>query len=281
MAERKANMHWRLGQFTIIPGARSIVLGAVLMLGPAVRTSAAVPAEPSTSDAEQRAAVVQAPDVELEAIDDTLRYDQHRFAPPNDTGGALTPADGARTARSAAEAELDALTAATLAENAAHGAASLAFARDNGLGGDVPAAEAELHALLAWQDAEHSARSTRATPQTDAVSRHAPPAESHGAGGAPSASHGAAGTGAPTSTDEARAATRLPKEERLPCVAALVSTTEEARQVAGACLPDAAARPAERSAAQTSATPTSTDEARAAIAARIAAPIPRALAGTS
>jgi len=135
-----------------------MAVGLVLMVGPTMRARAAE-AAPLPSELHQRAAVVDAPTVELKALDDTLNFDQHLFARPNDAADVLMPSDGAR---SSAEAELDALTAATLAENAAHGATAYAPTWDNGVGGDVPAAEAELHALLAWQDSRNRAGSTPA-----------------------------------------------------------------------------------------------------------------------
>jgi hypothetical protein len=114
---------------------KTIAIGLVLLLGPAIRASAA---EPAASGADRRKAVAPAPDVELKALEDTLTFDQRWFARPNDTAAALTPsAEG----RSSVAAELDALTAATMAENSARGPTSGALARGNGLGGDAPAAE--------------------------------------------------------------------------------------------------------------------------------------------
>ena len=235
-------MNAQPGQFTtIIAGARSMILGLVMMLAPFARASAAEPSAPSMPDVTERGAVVQAPDVELEALDATLNYDELRFARPSEAVGALTPPDRARIARSAGEAELDAMTAAARAENAAHRATSYAFARDGGRGGDVPAAEAELHALLAWEDAQHDAGSARA-PQTDAVSQHARAVQSHGVRpddcpsdaqrDAPSPGTEparAARPSVPTSTDEAReaAAARSSAEQ--------ASRAADRARVAAAC----------------------------------------------
>ncbi len=83
----------------------------------------------------------------------------------------------------------------------------------------------------------------------------------------PAASAAAPDVRVPTSTDEARAATRLPQEERLLCVPAAVSTTDEARLLAGASLPDDADRTAETP-APAFASPSTTDEQREAVAAR-------------
>jgi hypothetical protein len=103
---------------------KSVAVGLVLMPGPAIRARAAEPAAPLASVAGQRTAVVQPPDVEMKPLDDSLKFDERRFARPNDAAGALVPSVGGR---SSAEAELDALTAATIAENAARGATSHAF----------------------------------------------------------------------------------------------------------------------------------------------------------
>ena len=75
----------------------------------------------------------------LGALDGLSRHDGRWLAAGHgDAVVALALPDGLRASGSTRDAELDAMTAATLAENAAHGGASRVFASDNGLGGDAP-----------------------------------------------------------------------------------------------------------------------------------------------
>jgi hypothetical protein len=101
---------------------KTVALALVLTFTLAPRATAAESAVPPASDAHQRQVVVAPRHVELDALGDTS-FDEGRFARMDDTVRALAPGDGTRPA---VEAELNGLTAATMAENAVHG--SVAFA---------------------------------------------------------------------------------------------------------------------------------------------------------
>jgi hypothetical protein len=134
----------------------------VLAFAPVTQATETDPATQPRPDEPRRRAVVAAPDVELQALDDTLSFDEARFTRPGDAARRTAPQNGLR---SAAEAELDAVAGATMAD----GAVAEAPAWDDGLTGDVPAAEAELHALLALPADE------RATSEDRAARAHADP----------------------------------------------------------------------------------------------------------
>jgi hypothetical protein len=151
---RRGNTNRRLRDL-----AKVVTLAVVLAFAPATQATAAQPATQPRADAPQRHTVISAPDVELQALSDTLNFDERLFTRRDDTVHAVAPHDGPR---SAAEAELDALTGA-VAENAARGVFNGAPAWNDGFGGHVPAAEAELHALLA-SPAEQGAASRPTKP---------------------------------------------------------------------------------------------------------------------
>lgn len=98
---------------------KAVALGVALALVPATRARAADAAAQPEPGASQRHAAVAAPEVETEARGDALKFDDRWFARPDDPVPTLAPRDAAP---SAANDELDALTAATMAENAVHGA---------------------------------------------------------------------------------------------------------------------------------------------------------------
>ena len=150
--------------------AKTIALGVVLAFAPAARAKAAEAATQPGIDAPQHEAVVAAPEAELDAVGDTLKFDERRFARPDDTASAVLPQDGPR---SAAEAELDGLTAATMAENAVHGPVVAAPVWGDDIASDVPAAEAELHALLASPAEQQRANSRSTTRAADVLASDA------------------------------------------------------------------------------------------------------------
>jgi hypothetical protein len=136
----------------------TLAFASALLIGSAARADAS---DASTAT-ERRAAAVDAPDAERQAADDTASYGQRTFAPRDAVDAPARPGAPAQ-GRSSAESELDALTAAATAEPPAFAAAS----HDDA--GVVSGAEAELHALLAWQEAGDR----RAALRTTAVSQQA------------------------------------------------------------------------------------------------------------
>jgi hypothetical protein len=103
--------------------AKNIALGLFLASVPVARVTAAQAAAPVTTDVHTRHAAIASPELEFQALGDTLSFDQRWLARPDGTARALQPR---AEARPAAEAELDALTAATMDENAVHGAVTFA-----------------------------------------------------------------------------------------------------------------------------------------------------------